>query len=336
MITSVCGPVAGSAFDVLLAAEPLLLRAAPQTRNSGGAACEAEFERAPVTIERLGRLQLGESNRDDRTLDARDAKGALERLAQAGSVAVIVLDDPRAGPERPALMAELSRETGVTLIRSVGGSGVETPDALYAHLSAQLGAREHPAGIVGLISARDHHERIAAAAQAAREAGTAILIDAAAGADEVSRALVASDAAGLARERVVLTGATTAIAARDIETGVTTTGVDEARLLALLAHGTALCFDDLGRIPNVRTVVSDHNVAETIMRCAELGAAHRILLSSGIRNKHRLTAWGGNGLEFVPEQFAPYLRLMGLSDELVRAVSGGNAVRILGRTGSDE
>ncbi|MFT4231764.1 MAG: hypothetical protein QM606_03180, partial [Leucobacter sp.] len=146
----------------------------------------------------------------------------------------------------------------------------------------------------------------------------------------IDQALGAVDEAGLDRSRVLLLGAADPIAARD-ETGALRTGIDERALDALLALGTALCFDDLGRIPNVRTVVSDHDVAMTILRCAELGAADRILLSCGIRNKHRLAAYGGNGFEFLTEQFAPYLRMLGAGDALVSAVLHGNALRLLTR-----
>ncbi len=242
------------------------------------------------------------------------------------------------------------------------------PDAVGRRIAAELRATEHPAGVVGAIplpldaraggAARPRSPGVSAspeaaeltdadralallvaAARAASAAGAALVVSPRPDPWEVApphaagdatlaaleRALDAVDAAGLDRSCVVLLGAAGVIA------DAAGTGVDHGRLDALLGLGTAICFDQLGRIPNVRTVVSDHDLAAAILHSAAAGAAHRVLLSSGIRNKHRLTAYGGNGLEFVATQFLPYLRMMGADDELVAAVGGGNASRVLAR-----
>lgn len=393
VITTVLERVASDSLGAVLAAEALLC-APPETRgNAGLTATEAHFERVPVTAERLGRLMMGAANRDDRTLDGADAEAALAALAAlAGATAgTVTADGARAddagsaGPERcelpaavvalagpgstasPAMLAGLSRVSGVAIVRGADGRGADRsdtdgsgtvgghrdaqpdPEALGRRIAAELSALRHPAGVVGALPlpGEDHDAdpaaaaRIEAAAVAALDAGTALVLAPRAdpwavalpdapGAAAVRRALAAVDAAGLDRSRVVLAGAAAHIANRGVG-GAPGVGVDPARLSALLELGTAICFDDLGRIPNVCTVVSDHDVATAILRCADTGAGDRILLSSGIRNKHRLTAFGGNGLEFVPQQFLPYLGMLGADPALVRAVGGGNAVRVFAR-----
>lgn len=364
-ITSVLGPVEADGFDAVLAAETLLCAPPARLGNAGGPASEAELERAPVSMPLLGRLMLGAVNRDDRALAETDAEAALCAFAEHANGAVVALAG-RGSTASPASLTRLGRASGVTIVRGTDGSactdssdGADPPDAADAdpehlgeRIAADLVAMEAPAGIVGAIPipAMDAAPggrgvacaRIEAAATAARGAGAALVLapqadpwgvslPAAPRPAALERALAAVDAAGLDRSRVVLLGAASLVAARP--DGAPALGVDNDRLEALLALGTAICFDDLGRIPNVHTAVSDHDIALAILRCAELGAGERALLSSGIRNKHRLTAFGGNGLEFVPQQFLPYLGMLGAEAALLAGVGGGNAARILARTG---
>lgn len=415
IVTTVLERVDSDSFGTVLAAETLLCTPPEARGNAGRPASEAVFERAPVTMGRLGRLLLGAVNRDDRTLEGADAEAALDALAAGALRASNTGRDPVAadaagaesfgpeglgpeilGPERsgsgvgaalgatplvialagrgstadPALLARLSRASGVAIVRGVDGSAApggpdprdeagalhaepprRDPEALAERIAAALAAREHPAGVVGALplpvagAASGETDadiaRIEAAAAAAHSGGAALVLapradpwgvalPGAPDAEALRRALAAADAAGLDRSRVVLAGAAAHLAHRDAA-GRAGVGIDPARLAALLEHGTMICFDDLGRIPNVRTAVSDHDVALAILRCAASGAADRILLSSGIRNKHRLAAFGGNGLEFVPQQFLPYLAMLGADAALVRAVGGGNAARACAR-----
>lgn len=383
-LTTVLGRIDSGSLETVLAAETLLCAPADDPGPRGRPATDAAFERAPVTMERLGRLMLGAENRDDRTLEGADAEAALDGLAATVShralsgdvshgalsgngrpvprpaAAVVVLAE-RGSTATPALLAALSRASGVALVRGVDGSqgphGAAcgaAPELVAERIAAALSAAEHAAGAVGAlplpcadpVADPADAARIEAAAGAARAAGAALVLAprgdpwSVAIADEpgrgsLLRALAAVDAAGLERGRVILGGAAACIARRD-DRGAPLAGVDPARLDALLALGTAICFDDLGRIPNVRTVVSDHDVALAVLRAAERGDASRILLSSGIRNKHRLTAYGGTGLEFVPERFLPYLRGLGADDALLRAVGGANAAGVLARATTEQ
>lgn len=392
-ITAVRGPVPAGDVGVVLAAESLLRAPVPARGNAGIPASDAEFLRAPVTIDVLGRLLLGAENLEDRTIGEPEATAALLRFRAAaapaapalpgaptaskprspdgGGIRLLVSLDEREAAGTGDALARVSAASGIEIVRGAAGRSAdgcsggartapEDPESMGLRILAELSAPAHPAGIVGAIPVRDvdadggidgtgrraadrRSALIRAAADAARRAGAALVLDlsglgtpsgpaaADSGSDAVpalDRALAAVDSVGLPRHRVLLTGVATAVAGR--------IGIDGTRFDALLDRGTALCFDDLGRIPNVRTVVSDHDIALVILRAAEHGAQERILLSCGIRNRHRLTAFGGNGLEFTVEQFLPYLGMLGADPALQRAVGGANAARILARTAPEE
>ena len=302
--------------------------------------------------------------------DAEAALDALAAAVGEGPVPLLIALAGHGSTARPGALACLSRASGIAIVRGANGAegtggtggtngaggsdagsdGDPDPEVAAARIAAELSADEHPAGIVGAIplpgvDAPDAQQdracaAIRSAAAAAHAGGVSLVLAPAAdpwavapapadGAERfavLARALRAVDAAGLDRSRVILTGAAGLIASDRGD------GADLHRLDALLDLGPTVCFDDLGRIPNVRTVVSDHDIAVAILRAAERGAANRIVLSSGIRNKHRLTAFGGNGLEFAATQFLPYLRMLGADDAVVSAVGGGNAARMLART----
>ena len=279
---------------------------------------------------------------------------SLACLSRASGIAIVRGVDGRAAGAggRPARDGESAPDGGL--------APRDDPEAAGERIAVEL--EEYNAGVVGAIplparaggsgasSAAPDTDRalLAAAAAAAHRAGTALVLAPRADPWGVSQgcaggvgdteeraardavalfeaALDVAESAGLDRSRVMLTGAAGLVC------DTSGAGADPGRLDALLDLGAAICFDQLGRIPNVRTIVSDHDIAVAILRAAERGAASRILLSCGIRNKHRLAAYGGNGLEFVPQQFLPYLRMLGADDALVSAVGGGNALRLLAR-----
>jgi phosphotriesterase-related protein len=354
VLTSVLGPVDPGGLGTVLAAETLLRAPGPTPKPAGAPASEVEFERSLVRMPMLGRLIMGAPNRDDRTLSPADAEQALREFAGAGGAAVVALAG-RGSAATPAELARLAAASGTAIVRGAAAPGARPageaagdPEAAIAAVLAELDAAEHPAGVVGAVpGARDGDpasgEAIRLAAAAARRAGAALVLEAGPDLATVERSLAAVDAAGLARDRVMLVG----LIAAGTGTGTGTpagaggvlagrVGVAPGRLEALLELGTAVCFDDLGRIPTVRTAVTDFEAALAVLRCAELGAAERVTLSCGIAAKHRLTAFGGNGLEFVGEQFLPLLSRLGADDALVAAVGGGNAARILARVPGPE
>lgn len=322
MILGVNGPLAPTAVGAVLSAETLLRDAPPPAGNIGQAASVSAFERAPVTIENLGRLLLGAANRDDRTLTEVDAEAALRALPRDGvtpPLVVVLADSVTGRAADPAVLRRLSRATGVSLVRGV------FPDPASWGLAPRDETLPDSAGIVGAIPPSDAH-LVAVAATAAALTGLPLALAPATGFSELAAALSTARAAGLTGERILVTGVRPLLAAAG--TGVADARLDELIEL-LVSSGAWLCVDDLGRIPTVRTVVSDHDLALAIRHMVERGLGDRITLSVGLRNKHRLTAFGGNGLEFVADQYLPYLGMCGVTDAARRGLAGENASRFL-------
>lgn len=357
LVTTVLGGLDATSIDLFLPAETLIARPPRPLGNANLPATWAAFARAKVTPEMLGRLMLGAENDDDRTIEPHDAAGMLDALRNAhdGTVVVAALAG-RGASWTPAELAQLAHTSGIAIVCGTNGlhgfdpdQNPPTPERIEARIRADLARAEHPAGAVGFIELPGADaasvRAVTAAASAARGAGVALVFAATDDLAALERGLMATDAAGLARERVVVTGLAELIAVR-LENGAPGAGVDEVKLAAVAALGTAMCFDELGKIPNVTTVVSDHDTAVAI--AVTLGALSggvagpgegasagtRVLVGCGVRRKHRLTAFGGNGLEFVPEQFLPYLGMVGAGPELLAAVAGGNAAAVFARSES--
>ena len=319
------GDIQADTIGGVLAAEALLTAPERPAGNAGVAATQAHFDRRPVSIEMLGRLMLGAPNLDDETLTAADAKPALAELAAAsgeGRPAVVAL----AGAPLDAL-AGLGAGVAIVAATNGGwgsGSGTDALNRIEAELSAGAGA-------IGALPVTDA-AALEDAAALARQSGVALALDAqGATVAGIEAAIAACAAAGLGPDRVVLTRFVETVQQTQA-TGVAGCGIDSAKLAAVARTGAVLCFDGLGRIPSVKTVVSDHDVALAIMELAGNGHGDLVTLSCGVRNKHRLTAFGGNGLEFIQRQFTPYLGMFGADKQLVAAVTGGNAVRAYAMT----
>lgn len=356
-VGSVLGVIPAADLGVVLAAEPLMVSGPRRLPKDDRAAGEVAFFREPVTIERLGRLALGAPNADDAQLDEALAGTALEAFAAAGGGSLVVPHLPGSSVT-PEALARLSERTGVHLVRgAIPGGVVERGTSRHADadrheaaLVAELTEAAYPAGVVGAVPVpapddADGKATLAIAARAAVRGGVGLILAAHRGAgphgtasiEEVRRAVQLASDAGLDPRRIMVTGAAELLADRAVAgAGVGTNEVCRDALISVAAEWGIVCaFDGLGRIPTVRTVVSDHDVAVTILAFAEAGLGNHVGLSSGIAQKHRLTAFGGNGYEFVPEQFLPYLRLLGAEDSLVRSVGGENIGRLLTRTGVD-
>lgn len=339
VITTVTGQVASQGFSVVLGAEPLLCAGPERLPKLDLPAGEVAFSREQVRIEHLGRLSMGATNLDDLRVDESLAGAALRAFAGHGGSAVVSLATHDTA-WTPGQLARLSETTGVWIVR--GAVSDETGVAGARALRAQLDpSARHAAGIVGVVpiaglgagasTAAEVASSITLHAEVARDAGVPLALGSAASLDELAAALVLVDEAGLARSRVLVTGVDVLI--HDTAAGV---GVDRTRLDRLIGLGAVCCFDDLGRLPTVRTFVSDHDIALAVLAFAEQGAISRVALSSGIRQKHRHASFGGNGLEFVPQQFLPYLRAFGADDDTIAAVGGANLAALLSRPTAGE
>lgn len=360
-VVTVRGPIAPSSLGTTIVGEHLVAsHATPDDSDAGWArigrdrpraATEVRFSRLPVTIATLGRLAMGAYGDDDLRLDATTATAGARAFAAAGGGAIVEVTVAGFAPD-PAALARVAEHSRVHLVRAAGcgdpawSARIEDGDvdSLAARLVAEVTAHRHPAGVIaaGLHEPADASSsaRLEASGRAALATGAPLLLHLE-GVDERlglgrsagripagvrgAAALAAVErllTSGLAPERIAVAGASALLAGGDA-------GADPAVLEALLDHGVRLLFDGLGRIPTVRTRVSDHDVATAVLGLAARGLADRVLLGGGIAQKHRLGAYGGNGYEFVPAQFAPYLGMLGADDALLHAVTAGNAARFL-------
>ncbi|GAA1596541.1 hypothetical protein [Leucobacter chromiireducens] len=326
LIRTLEGPIDAASIGPALAAEVLLHVPAPRHGNTGTPASDAAFDRAPVTMHRLGALQLGAMNRDDETLGEAEAGEALRRWVRAladpngavipGTPLVVALA-PEVGREArvPGALGRLGGESGVAIVRGASPTDPDLSDA----------------GLVGAVSAESPALLEQAAARAAA-ADLPLALAPVGGLPELRRVLARVAGAGLFGSRVLITGVAGLIAAVHAP-GVPGVGADPDlldQLIELLGeHGAGAVFDDLGRVPSVATVVSDHDVACAILRAAEQGVGHLLMVSAGVRAKHRLSQFGGGGLEFVHTQFLPYLGVLGASPELLHGVGGAHLARFL-------
>ncbi|MHA3682999.1 hypothetical protein ACXR2W_01905 [Leucobacter sp. HY1908] len=348
-VTTVLGDIDVAGIDLFLPAETLIARPAKPLGNAAVPATAAAFARASVAPEMLGRLMLGAENACDRTLTAQDAAGMLTALTSTHEgTAVVAALAGHGASWSPGELGELARTSGAHIVGGTNGlAGFDpdqkapSPEALEAQILADLSRAEYPAGAVGFIELpgegprRDAEaERVTAAARAARRAGVALVFAPASDIAAARRGLAATDAAGLARDRVVVTGMAELIGAR-LATGAPGAGIDQAKLAGVVDLGVVMCFDALGKLPNVTTVVSDHDTALALTALWTEGAGDRVLAGCGVRRKHRLTAFGGNGLEFLSQQFLPYLGMVGAGAELLAAVAAGNAAAVFARSSEE-
>ncbi len=303
-IVTVNGRIAAEAVGVSAVGERLIADlAVPRPKR----AADSWFFDQPVALPQLGDLMLGRANRDDARLEPKHAGTELARFAQAGGALVVDITTPAEGRDLAALR-ELGRESGVHVV--VAAVACDDPDRIARAL--------HDDGLgVILITADAGAVVRRAAGVAAARTGAPVLVDAVANDPEQALGEVLSG--GVAPQRVALRGLTGA-------------ALDERVLRSLAAAGAVLVFDGLGRIPSVRTIVSDHEIAVAIAGLVAAGAEEQIVLGAGLSRKHAFTAFGGNGLRFLPEQFVPYLRMQGVDEDDVQRIASRNAVRWLSRT----
>lgn len=272
-------------------------------------ASDTWFYEQKVRMDLLGDLMLGRANRDDATLDADDAETELARFAEAGGD--LVLDVTRPGQDRrPNALRALSVRSGVRVVMTAWA----TADS--AALADELieGVDGVRAGVIGLDGREIASDAADAAFAVAAETGAPILV--ATGGDAGIARAAARRAEALGPGRVAL-GGVGALAA------------DGALLSDLAATGIGLAFDRLGRIPTIRTRVSDHEIAQAIAGLIAAGQGGRVLLGCGLDRKHALTVYGGNGLRFVPRQFLPYLGFAGVGPEDARRLVTANPAAFL-------
>lgn len=285
---------------------------------------------APLTLDSLGEVGLGAPSRANWHLTEEFAVPEVAAFASAGGGTLVSATLPGQGRD-PAALARLSLATGIHMVMGTGWYHPAWSPELVDRTAGQLadtmlaeledGVDGVRAGIIGTIGALDplvpgERTLLYAVANAAVRSGAAISIECAS--DVVRQrevlAILASEGVDLAR--VVLARCDRF-------------ALEPERLVPLLAMGVSVQFDGLGEIPSVYTEVADHDVALAVLDLVARGYSDRVLVSRGVRHRIGLRAFGGSGYPFITEQFVPYLRMLGGSDEFVHALTLDNPRRLL-------
>ncbi|MET9145772.1 phosphotriesterase [Streptomyces sp. NPDC004042] len=340
-VVTVTGEIAPDALGPVLPREHLLGDFAPPHdtpaswaatgRERPTGAGRLALYRAPLTMDLLGEVGMGAPNRDDWLLDDEalaTAEATALRRAGGGTLVDATTD---ALARRPAGLRRIAEASGLHVVMGSGchhpaWSGEPAgndPGRLTEEIVRDLteGVDGVRAGIIGALAALDPREGaeravLVAAARASAATGAALTIDRSTDPADQQRVLdlIAEQGADLAR---VAVGHCDPLAPRPDD------------LEPLLERGVFVQFDRLGRLPSVRSVCDDQDVAAAVLELARRGRAGQILLSQGVRAKSQMLAYGGGGYGFVLEQFVPCLRMLGADEALVETVTVTNPRRLL-------
>jgi phosphotriesterase-related protein len=343
-IMTVNGPIAPEALGMTLPHEHLFINFLPPGdtpeawREIGEepplTAEQQAYFAAPLTMDRIGAALMGRLNRDNRQLD--DEATAIKEATDykwAGGRSIV--DVTSTGIKRnPAALKRVADATGLNVIMGSGWYehgyvGNALDDRSIASLADEIvkditegvdGTGIH-AGIIGEIGVKEaqrpyEKKLIAAAVRASQQSGAAISMHFSRGHHDQLAALQILKSAGADLTRVAM-GHTNPIAN------------DLPLLKKILEQGAYLQFDLLGDAPHILSEMPDHDVAVTIIELIKQGYVQQILLSQDVCMKTDLKAYGGSGYSFVAEQFVPYLRSLGATDEQIEQMVIGNPRRLL-------
>lgn len=341
-VLTINGPVEPAALGVTLPHEHLFLHLFPMLdtpetwreidEDPPITQAQRAFYEAPLTMERIGPVLMGKLNRDSLLLT--DEVIAIKETTDykwAGGGAIVEVTTIGLRPD-PVALKHVADATGLHIIRGTGWYehayvGAALDQRSVASLADEMihditiGVDGNRAGIIGEMGLR-HPKRayekklIAAAVRASRQTGAPISIHFAKGHREQIAALEELEAAGADMTRIAM-GHSNAIAH------------DMALMKKVLDSGAYLQFDLLGDAPHILSEVPDHDVGLAIIELIKQGYLKQILLSQDVRTKTKLKAWGGSGYSFILEQYAPYLRKLGVTQEQIDAMTMTNPQRLL-------
>jgi predicted metal-dependent phosphotriesterase family hydrolase len=261
--------------------------------------------------------------------DERLALEELHDLRAAGGAAVV--DCQPGGCGRDArVLRRLMERSDVAIVASTGfhlrryyrpgeGPWASPAGALDLFLGELLdGLREEPGSRAGVVKCAwtgepgAERELLAAAAEAARRAGAAMVVHTEPG----------GDVGGLC-ELVLDAG----VAARRVQLSHLDKQPDPALHLDLARAGFVLGYDTFLR-PKYRP---DEHVWPLLRTMVAEGHAGQVTLGLDLVDAARWRVCGGPGLRALPAEVVPRLSAEGTSAEDVNALAGGNARRLLAR-----
>ena len=243
---------------------------------------------SPLTMNLLGAVAMGAPNRDNWLLkDEKVSIDEVRRFQAAGGNSIV--DVTSIGLDRdPEALLRVSKATGLNVVmgaawyrkgwsgKQIANRSVESlTEAIVRDVTVGVGDSGIRSGIIGEVGTEGNPlvqtelNNIRAAGRASRLTGAAITLHTAALLKEQPRILnmLAEEGADLSR---VIVGHSNPIA------------TDLPFMKQLMDRGAYIQFDLLGRPPNVRTVVSDADVANGIVAMISAGYLQKILLSQDV------------------------------------------------------
>ena len=299
-----------------------------------------ELEDAPVTLEHLGwiRRNYYSNHSNLHLMDVDTTIREVRMYRDVGGGAIV--DATTAGIGRdPALLARVSRESGVHIVMGAGfyvdavhpeGMDERSVEDLALEIAVDLtegvDGTGIKAGIIGEVGCGwpltpNERKSLAAAAMAQRETGAAILIHPGRnpGAPAEILELLARSGADLSR---VIMG------------HLDRTVFEFDTLLSIAESGCYLEWDLFGNegsyYPQAALdMPSDAQRLDFIRRIADAGYCDRVVMGQDIFTKHRLVTYGGHGYGHILENIVPTMRRKGFSEDEIRAITEDNPATIL-------
>jgi len=286
-------------------------------------------------MDKLAAVLLGSPSRDNWYLtDERVAASEMLEYKQNGGNTIV--DVTSIGLKRdPVALRRVANATGVNVVMGASwyrkswhpadmdSRTVESlTDEIVRDVTVGVDDTGIRSGIIGEVGTEGNPltaneiKVIKASGRASRLTGAAVTLHTSAGLHEQPRILDLLAAEGADLKRVVV-GHSNPIAK------------DAAFMKQLADRGVFIQFDLLGRNPTVRSRVSDTDVAKAVVDLVKDGYLERILLSQDVCTKIQLKAYGGTGFSFILEQFVPYLRRLGLTDQQIETITVSNPKRVL-------
>lgn len=337
VVQTVLGPVPASQLGVTLTHEHLMVDLRCHWRPSDDP--EAAF--LPVAAERLGRIRANPmAVRDNLLIDEPWVMAdELSAYKEAGGATVVDATPPGLGRD-PRTLERLSAQTGVNVVAGCGyyteaahppGLDARPVEDLAAEMVRDLtegmdggGPR---AGVIGEIGVTAYPMRpserkvLRAAALAQQEAGCAVVVHSAAGAESPFEVLEVLAEAGADLSRVIQSHLDERFR----------TDLDEFRRAADMGANFGL--DTFGRELYYqfrdRQHPSDEVRVEAVVMLLEAGLIDHILPSQDICFKHELTRYGGHGYDHFLRRIAPRLRRRGVSEGELDRMLRLNPARVL-------
>jgi phosphotriesterase-related protein len=259
------------------------------------------------------------------------------RFRDAGGGTIVEQTPPALGRD-PGALQRIAQASGVQVVMGVGHYLAPTHDAWVAQVSDEELAdrlsrecrRGDPAtgirpGVIGELGTSipvhpDEERVLRAAACAAQESGLAISVHLHPWGRTGTRVLDVLLAEDVPIERIALGHLTTA-------------WDDEPYLRGLADRGATLVFDlfgfDHSLIGVGRWAPRDLDVAQTIVGLVAAGYGEQIMISHDIGVRSRLVAYGSWGYAHIPRHVVPLLLELGLDDAQVAQMLVANPARLL-------